>query len=113
MYKLSGGMKSLCEDIATAHGDRKRSIKDLKEQTGAIRVNARIFLAENKYFHKEMSKELRKGLQAKREELAKNVNALREDFRKKEKEIRADLAEASRLWIKMDKTLAAKKSKSK
>jgi len=29
MDNISGDMKSLCEDIAAAHGDRKRSIKDL------------------------------------------------------------------------------------
>ena len=28
MDNVSGGMKSLCEDITAVHGDRKRSIKD-------------------------------------------------------------------------------------
>jgi hypothetical protein len=30
---------------------------------------------------------------------------LREDFRKKEREVRADLAEASKIWNEMKKTL--------
>ena len=41
MDNISGGMKSLCEDIATSHGDRKRSIKDLKEQARGFRDYAR------------------------------------------------------------------------
>lgn len=69
MDNISGGMKSLCEDIVTTHEARKRSIKDLKE----------------------------------------HVSSLREDFRKKEKEVRADLAEASSIWNKMNKTLETKK----
>ena len=89
MDNISGGMKSLCEDITAAHGDRKRSRK----------------------VHKEMAEGLTKGLKEHREELIKNVSSLREDFGKKEKEIRADLAEASRIWNKMNKTLEAKKSK--
>ncbi len=109
MDNISGGMKSLCEDIAMANEDRKESIKDLKEQAGVIRENARIFLAENRKLHEEMSKDLRKGLQDKREDLSKNVKALREDFKEKEKEIRADLAEAGKIWNKMQETLKAKK----
>lgn len=109
MDNVSGGMKSLCEDIAAAHGDRKRSIKDLKEQVGDIRDNARKFVGHCRKVHKEMAEGLTKGLKEDREELIKNVSSLREDFRKKEKEIRADLAEASSIWSKMNKTLEAKK----
>jgi uncharacterized coiled-coil DUF342 family protein len=109
MDNISGGMKSLCEDIATAHGDRKRSIKDLKEQAEAIRDNARKFVDHCRKVHKEMAEGLTKGLKEDRKELIKNVSSLREDFRKKEKEIRADLAEASKIWNKMNKTLEAKK----
>ena len=56
-----------------------------------------------------MAEGLRKGLKEDREELVKNVSSLREDFRKKEREIRADLAEVSKIWNKMNKTLEAKK----
>jgi len=109
MDNISGGMKSLCEDIAASHGDRKRSIKDLKEQAEVIRDNARKFVGHCRKLHKEMAQGLKKGLEEDRKELIKNVSSLREDFRKKEKEIRADLAEASRIWNKMNKTLEAKK----
>ena len=109
MDNISGGMKSLCEDITAAHGDRKRSIKDLKEQAETIRDNARKFVSHCRKVHKEMAESLTKGLKEDREELIKNVSSLREDFRKKEKEIRADLTEASRIWNKMNKTLEAKK----
>ena len=109
MRSVSGGMKSLCEDIVTDYADRKRDIKELKSQTEVIRDNARKFLADSKKLHTDMSKDLRKGLQDRREELSKNVNALREDFRTKEEEVRKDLAEASRIWNKMNKTLEAKK----
>lgn len=109
MDNISGSMKSLCEDIATAHEDREKSIKDLKEQVDVIRETTMIFLAENRKLHEEMSKDLKKGLQDKREELVKNVNVLKEDFREKGKEIRADLAEASKIWNKMHETLKAKK----
>lgn len=111
MDNVSGGMKSLCEDITAAHGDRKRSIKDLKEQAEAIRDNAREFVGHCRKVHKEMAEGLTKGLREDRKELIKNVSSLREDFRKKEKEIRADLAEASRIWNKMNKTLEDKKAK--
>ena len=109
MDNISGGMKSLCEDIATSHGDRKRSISDLKEQAGAIRDNARKFVDHCRKVHQEMAEDLTKGLKEDRKELIKNVSSLREDFRKKGKEIRADLAEASRIWNKMNKTLESKK----
>jgi len=109
MDTISGGMKSLCEDIAVAHGDRKRSIKDLKEQAEVVRDNAREFVGHCRKVHKEMAEGLTKGLKEHREELIKNVSSLREDFRKKEKEVRADLAEASSIWSKMNKTLKTKK----
>lgn len=105
MDNVSDGMKSLCEDIITGHEDRKSSIKQLKEQAEAIRDNSRKFLADSKRFHEEMSKDLRKDLREGREELIKNVNALREDFRKKEREVMADMAEASKIWNEMKKTL--------
>ena len=109
MDNVSGDMKSLCEDITTAHGDRKRSIKDLKEQAEAVRDNARKFVGHCRKVHKEMAEGLTKELKEDRKELIKNVSSLREDFRKKEKEIRADLAKASKIWNKMNKTLEAKK----
>jgi len=109
MDNISGDMKSLCEDIATSHGDRKRSINDLKEQAEAVRDNARKFVDHCRKVHKEMAEGLTKGLKEDRKELIKNVSSLREDFRKKEKEICADLAEANRLWSSMNKTLEAKK----
>ena len=109
MDNISGDMKSLCEGIATSHGDRKRSIKDLREQAGVIRDNARKFVGHCRKVQKEMAEGLTKGLKEDRKELIKNVSSLREDFRKKEKEIRADLTEASRIWNKMNKTLEAKK----
>ena len=103
MENISGEMKSLCEDIVTAHEDRKRSIKDLKEQAETIRDNARKFVVYCRKVHKEMSEGLTKGLKEDREELIKNVFSLREDFRKKEKEIRTDLAEASKIWAELSK----------
>jgi hypothetical protein len=112
MDNVSGGMKSLCEDIITGHEDRKSGIKQLKGQTEAIRDKTMKFLADSKKFHDEMSKDLRKGLQEGREDLIKNVNVLREDFRKKERELKLDLAEASKIWDKMNETLRSKKTKS-
>ena len=109
MDNVSSDMKSLCEDIAVAHGDRKRSIKDLREQAEAIRDNARKFVGHCRKVHKEMAEGLMKELKEDRKELIKNVSSLREDFRKKEKEIRADLTEASKIWNKMNKTLESKK----
>lgn len=109
MNNISDEMKFLCEDIVAGHGDRKRSIKDLKEQADAIRDNARKFIGHCIKVHKETAEGLTKGLKEDREELIKNVSSLREDFRKKETEIRADLAEASRSWNKMNKTLGARK----
>lgn len=97
MDNISGGMKSLCEDIAAGHGDRKRSIKDLKEQAESIRDNARKFVGHCKKVHKEMADGLKEGLKEDRKELIKNVTSLRADFRGKEKEIRADLAEAGKI----------------
>jgi phenylalanyl-tRNA synthetase alpha subunit len=108
----AGMMESLCEDIIRSHGDRKSGIKQLKGQAEVIRDNTRKFLADSKKFHDEMSKDLRKGLQEGRKDLIKNVNALREDFRKKKREVRADLAEASKIWNKMNETLRSKKKKS-
>lgn len=111
MDSVSNGIKSLCGDIITGHDDRKRGIKQLKGQAEAIRDNTRKFLADSKKFHEEMSKDLKKGLREGREDLIKNVNALREDFRKKEREVRADLAEASKIWNKMNETLRGRKVK--
>ena len=109
MGNISGDMKSLCENITTARGDRMRSMEDLKEQAKAVRDNARKFVDRCRKVHKEMAKGLKTGLSEDRIELMKNVSSLRDDFRKKEKDIRADLAEANRLWSTMNKTLASKK----
>lgn len=113
MGNISGGMKSLCEDIITGHAERKRDIKELKRQAEVIQDNARKFLADSNKFHEEMRKNLREALQEGREELVKDVKTLREDFRKKEKEVRADLAEATKIWNKMNETLRSKKTKSR
>ncbi len=109
MNNISSGMKGLCEDIAMARGDRKRSIKDLKEQAEFIRDSARKFVGRSREIHKEMAEDLTKGLKEDRIELIKSVSSLRDDFRKKEKEIRADLAEANRLWSAVNKTVKSKK----
>jgi hypothetical protein len=116
MGNISGGMKSLCEDIAAARGDRKRnmgdrkrSLKDLRGQAESVRNNARKFVDHCREVHKEMSQGLKEGLGEDRKELIKNVSSLREDFRNKEREIRADLNEANRLWSSMNKTLESKK----
>jgi len=113
MDNVSRGMKSLCEDIATAHKDRKRSIRDLGEEAETIRNNAQKFVSDCKKLHKEMAEDLKNNLLKNREELTKNVNSLREDFRSKEREIRSDLTEANKIWNKMNETLKAKKTKSK
>jgi len=112
MDDVSSGMKSLCEDIMTGHEDRKSSIRQLKGQAEAIRDNAKKFLDDSKKLHKEMSKNLKKGLREGREDLIKNVNTLREEFKKREREVRADLAEASKIWDKMRETLRSRKTKS-
>ncbi len=109
MGNISDDMKSLCEDITTARGDRKRSVKDLEEQAETVRDNARKFVDHCRKVHKEMAQDLKKGLGEDRKELIKNVSSLRDNFRKREKEIRADLSEANRLWSSMNKTLASKK----
>jgi uncharacterized protein (DUF342 family) len=113
MGNISGDMKSLCEDITIAHDERTRSIKDLREQAETIRDNARKFVSDCRKLHKEMARDLQKGLAENREELVKNVNTLREDFRKKEKEIKVELTEASKIWSKLSETLRSKKSKQK
>jgi len=112
MDNVSKGMESLCEGIIRGHQSRKSDIKQLKGQVDVIRDNARKFLADSKRFHKEMSRNLKKHLQEGREDLIKNVNALREDFKKEEREIKSDLAEASKIWNKMNETLRSKKKKS-
>ncbi len=111
MDNVASGMKTLSEDILTGHESRKSRIKQLKEQAEAIRDNTRKFLADSKKCHEEMSEDLKKSLREDREDLIRNVNALREDFRKKEREVRADLAEASKIWNKMNETLRSKKTK--
>ncbi len=112
MDNVSGGMKSLCEDIVTGHADRKRDIKELKSQTEIIRDNTRKFVGHCKGLHKEMAEDLKENLLKNREELIRYVSYLRDDFRKKEDEIRSDLAEASKIWNKMSETLKIKKTKS-
>lgn len=113
MVEISGHMKSLCEDIATGHADRKRNLNDLKEQAEIIRDNARKFLSNCRKLHKEMGKDLRKNLTEDKGKLVKNVASLRENFRKKEKAIRADLVKAGEIWNKMSEALRSKKSKPK
>jgi predicted nucleic acid-binding Zn-ribbon protein len=113
MGNISGDMKSLCEDITTGHADRTRGIKDLRKQAEAIRDDARKFVSHARELHEEMAKDLRKNLLENKEELVKNVKSLRQDFKKKEKEIKTDLAEASKIWNNLSKTLESKKTKSK
>ncbi len=62
MNRISAGMKSLCEDIAAANVDRKRSIKDLREQAETIRDQARKFVGHCRKVHQEMAESLAQGL---------------------------------------------------
>ena len=104
MENVSDGMKSLCEGILKCEEERKSSIKQLKNQTGIIRSNARNFLNDSRRFHEEMGRELKKGLLEDREDLMRNVHKLKKDFRKKQEEVRADLNEAGKIWNKMSTT---------
>jgi len=113
MDNMSGGMKSLCDEIIKGYEQRKSSIKELKGQVNAIRGNARKFLTASKKSREQMSKALREGLREGPQYLVKNVNALREGFREKEKDVKTDLAEASKSWNKMNEILRSKKTKSK
>lgn len=112
MENVSDGMKSLCEGILKSHEDRSISIKQLKDQTGIIRSNARNFLNDSRRFHEEMGRALKKGLLKGREDLMRNVHTLKEDFRKKEKEVSADLNEEGTIWSKMGNDLRHRKAKS-
>lgn len=108
MDNVSGSMKSLCDDIITTSEERKNDLDCFKDQVESIRNDARKFLSDCRKFHKEMSKDLKKSLQQSRNDLIKNVNVLREGFVEKEKEVKADLAEASRIWTNLGKTLRSK-----
>jgi hypothetical protein len=52
-----------------------------------------------------MSKDLKESLQEGRKYLVKNVKDLRRDFRRGEREIMTDLAEASKVWNRMNESL--------
>jgi gas vesicle protein len=101
MDKASAGMRSLCEDILRSRKKRSIDIERLKEQTQAIRENAREFLADSMKFHEEMKKKLRENLQDGKRGLMKDVGTFLEDFERNKRDLRADLAEASRIWNKM------------
>lgn len=112
MDNISGGMKSLCEDIVRGHEDRDKYAKQLRRQTESVRDNVGEFLADSKKSHEEMSEKLRRDLQGVKEKLIKNVNILKERFGNREKEIRTDLAKASKNWNEMSRTLKNKKMRS-
>jgi phenylalanyl-tRNA synthetase alpha subunit len=105
MSNIAGGMKFLCEDIITGCESRKSTIKNLKGKVKALRDNARKFLADSKKLHEKMTKDLKESLQEGRKDLVKNVNDLRRNFRKKEKQVKTDLAEASKIWNRMNESL--------
>jgi gas vesicle protein len=113
MEKASAGMRSFCEDLVTGHENRKIGIKEMREQTQALRENARKFLTDSRKFHKKMGKNLRQNLEQGKKDLGKNVGAFIKEFRKKEKELKADLAEASRIWKGMCEDLKNWRTKSK
>jgi len=110
MEKISTEMRALCEDITTSHKDRRNQIEALAKEAEAIRDNARRFVSDSKKLQQEMAKDLKKNLLENRKKLTRYVSSLREDFKKKEEAIRSDLAEASKIWNKMNKTLKAKKA---
>jgi len=113
MEGLSGGMRSLCDDIVISREDRKKQIKDLRQDAKSIRDNAAKFVSDSNKSHKKMAEELKKGLVKGREELVEKVGSLRKDFRQKEKDIRSDLAEAGKIWKGVKETMTAKTGRSK
>jgi hypothetical protein len=80
-------------------------MQNVKRRVEAIRHNARNFLAASDKLHEKMSKDQRKSLQERRKYLVKNVNDFRRDFRKGQREIKTDLAEASKIWSRMNESL--------
>lgn len=116
MGSISGGMKTICEDIVKGYEDRKnsmhdriRDVKALKKAAGELTDNARKFINDCKKLHKQMAQDLREGLEKDRQNLIKDVEALRKDFRRRIKEVRSDLKEASESWSDMSEALRSKR----
>lgn len=113
MGNISGGMQTICEDIVKSYQGRIDDIRSLKKEANDLRENARGFVNDCKKLHKQMARDLKKGLKEYKEALIKDVVSLRADFRKKEKEIRSDLKEASKTWQAMNETLNSKRKPEK
>lgn len=111
MGQIANGMVSLCGNIMTAYGERKKILDILKRDTKDLKTTSKKFINDCRKLRKETTKILRKGLKNDREALIGIINSLREDFRKNGREIRADLKEASKIWRGMENTLKGKKKK--
>ena len=111
MGNISNGMESICQGIVNSSAERKKSLKDVKEETENIRDGAQKFIGDCKKSHKEMAKNLKEDLSKNREGLIKDVGLLRKDFQKSQKAVRSDIEGASKNWNEMNKTLRGKKAK--
>lgn len=115
---IASGMEGICKGIVGGYEDRKKvlhqvkkEVKNLEEQTEAIRDNARKFMGDCQKSHKDMAKNLKESLFKDREGRTKQVDSLRKDFHRSQKEVRADVEGASKAWQEMRQSRAKKGSK--
>jgi len=109
MGNISSGMETICADIVNSHAQRNKSLKDLQKDVKFLRNDARKFVADSKKLHQKMAKNLEESLSLGRQDLTKSVDSLKKDFHKSQKEVRADLAQSSKAWSEMCKTLEGRK----
>jgi len=100
---VSSEMQALCDGIVSASVNRANRLDSLKNETNALRRDARRMV---KSFHNSfaaMACGLRSSRKCENDARKKTVAGLRSEFRKELRVVGADLAAAKRIWATIAK----------
>ena len=109
---VSAGMQALCEDIIAGYSARKITLAFVKDESHAIRGDARLFIGQCQILRHQRANALRKELAAYRKVLAPAVHAFLEECRNRQQELHSDLLDAGRAWRAMAAELKQRRGQS-
>jgi len=98
MDNYSAGMQSLCEDIISSYGARKIILAFVKDESNAIRGDARLFIGQCRILQRRKARALRKDLAEYRKALVPAAQVFLKTCRHRRAETRSDLLGAGRAW---------------
>lgn len=100
---VSSEMQALCNNIISTSANRADRLDSLRNETGAIRRDARRMVKGFHHSFSAMARGLHATLKNETDARKKTIAGLRSGFRKEAKAVRADLAAAKGIWAAITK----------